>query len=52
MFFLSGGVDGYCCVWNQFTGVMKYALTLPDSKIQTDPEKPRRGKKIFENEEE
>ena len=31
-YIVSGGVDGLVSVWNQFSGVMKYAIKLPEPK--------------------
>jgi len=30
---VSGGMDGLLSVWNQFSGVLKYAIKLPDPLI-------------------
>lgn len=29
-YIISGGIDGLVSVWNQFSGVLKFAITLPD----------------------
>ena len=29
-YIISGGIDGYLGVWNQFSGVMKFTIRLPD----------------------
>lgn len=34
---VSGGVDGYVAVWNQFSGVMKFAVELPDPIDEANP---------------
>ncbi len=35
---VSGGVDGLISVWNQFSGVMKFAIELPDPLDETSPD--------------
>lgn len=32
-YFVTGGVDGLLSIWNQFSGVLKYAVTLPAPHI-------------------
>ena len=32
-YIVSGGMDGLLSVWNQFSGVLKYAIKLPDPMI-------------------
>ena len=32
-YIVSGGMDGLLSVWNQFSGVLKYAIKLPDPLI-------------------
>jgi hypothetical protein len=34
---VSGGVDGHVAVWNQFSGVMKFAVELPDPIDEANP---------------
>lgn len=34
---VTGGVDGHITVWNQFSGVRKFAFTLPDPIDKNDP---------------
>ncbi len=32
-FIVSGGVDGLLCIWNLFSGTLKYAVELPPPKL-------------------
>ena len=34
---VSGGVDGLLSVWNQFSGVLKFAVELPDPYDEKNP---------------
>ena len=36
-YIISGGQDGLLGVWNQFSGVLKYAIKLPDPVDTTHP---------------
>lgn len=33
-YIVSGGIDGLLSVWNQFSGVLKYAIQLPDPEVE------------------
>jgi len=43
-YIISGGVDGFLSVWNQFSGVLKFSIKLPDP-IKEEPN----GSKVGEN---
>lgn len=34
---VTGGIDGLISVWNQFSGVMKFAVELPDPIDEANP---------------
>jgi WD40 repeat protein len=35
-YIISGGVDGFCSVWNQFSGELKFSIKLPDPVNEKD----------------
>ena len=36
-YIISGGQDGLLGVWNQFSGILKYAIKLPDAVDVSQP---------------
>lgn len=37
-YIITGGIDGYLGVWNQFSGVMKFTIKLPDPVVEKNQE--------------
>lgn len=48
-YIISGGQDGLLGVWNQFSGVLKYAIKLPRPVDETNPQAQELMKNAFES---